>query len=178
MPIPDALNTRTDPGSTEPDPYKHYPFVAKSRTRSGTLDTLNPVRDESNKIINPHGTFVRVGNIAGGKGTVEITPSEIYEAYADTNEGPRRIEMNFTATGPMWNSTLVFTIPEDAVADLDDINSSVSSRQAGYLSVDNVGGSDIDYVAADRTVTVTLKEMDTGQGVEIIYYTDLPESAY
>ena len=81
---------------------------------------------------------MRVGNIASGTGTVTVSPDEIYETYP--NEKPRKITIEFEAAGPMWNSSMVVTLPSELAAVDPDAKSGVS----GYLRVDNEGGSDIE----------------------------------
>ena len=147
-----------------------YTFTTKSRTRSGRLRNLNPTTE----IPDPQ-PVISVGNIANNKGTVTIDPGEIYETYNESgdsaiDEGARRITITFTATGPMWNSTMTLAIP----AELDEIDPDAKSGDSGHIRVLNRGGSDISYTpVAGRSVLIDIEEMDRGQGVEIIYYSEV-----
>ena len=100
-----------------------------------------------------------------------MDPDEIYETYP--TENPRKITMTYTAAGPMWNSSMVVTLPEA----LDAIVPDAKNGDPGYLRVTNRGGSDIDFdintnVAGtdNNQITIPIDVMNTNQGVEIIYY--------
>ena len=74
---------------------------------------------------------------------------------------------------------MIVTLPPE----LADVNPDAKSGTSGYLRVENEGGSDIDFDIntdvnpdGNNMVTITIDQMDIGQGVEIIYYSVmLPE---
>ena len=220
IPNPDRL---TD--GNRDDRYEEYEFTAYSRTRSGRLreldnivlregdtdpDTNSPIPDDGDNTpdevvrVTSGQPFVRVGNVGSGKGTVVITPDKVYETYS-AEEGPRRIVLRFTATGPMWNSLVDVIIPEE----LDGISSTQLSAfqpsgsltptgHSGHLRLVNIGGSEVS-INLDATngtmgvddgdgdasgtvgtnvaqnIRINIKAMNKNQGFEIIYYSEIPD---
>ena len=199
VPVPDSL---TD--GNRDDRYEEYEFTSYSRTRSGQLreldnivlregdtnpldgstvpnrpdpDNLEGIADgEVVRTISGQ-PFARVGNIGSAKGTVVITPDKVYETYGD-EEGPRRIRIAFTATGPMWNSQVDVIIPQE----LDGISATQLSAfqpsgslaptgHSGHLRLVNLGGSEVSINLDDATGTDGVEDGDgdaagTGTGAD------------
>ena len=185
VPIPDLL---TD--GDRSDRYEEYEFTTYSRTRSGKLRELSTRirRDNTNTIvIVSKQPTVRVGNIASGTGTVKISPELHYETYSD--EKARKFDIEFTATGPMWDSHIQITFPAD-LADLDAAQvqrlltatgSLNPTGNSGEFRIGNIGSSEVSLSAvtgggdADQLVTIDVTAMDKGQGFRITYYSAIPD---
>ena len=79
-----------------------------------------------------------------------ITPDKVYETYGAEQEGPRRIRIAFTATGPMWNSLVDVIIPQeldgisaDQLSAFQPSGSLTPTGHSGHLRLVNIGGSEI-----------------------------------
>ena len=95
-----------------------------------------------------------------------ITPDKVYETYGD-EEGPRRIRIAFTATGPMWNSLVDVIIPQeldgistDQLSAFQPSGSLAPTGHSGHLRLVNIGGSEIS-INLDTTGT---RGVEDGEG--------------
>ena len=91
---------------TDSTPYASYQFTTQSKAKDGAFDRLKPTIDAAGDPVDPH-PRLKVGNIAAGKGGVEIIavrnrraeipPTIAYEGETYT------FTISFTAVGPMYD---------------------------------------------------------------------------
>ena len=143
-PIPSSLpyQDKDDAGLVGPH-YNEYRFTASSKVKDGSLRALIP-KDDTDDTDNIDASDpqprVRVGNVGPGEaaGTVTITPAEVYG-----NEKGRDFRITFKAKGPIYNSALQITIPEELIPDaLPEDVADYPSFIVAHTTVSQRGGVD------------------------------------
>ena len=149
-------------------------------------------------------SIVRVGNIASGKGTVVITPDKLYETYGNeegprrfvikfTATGPMwnslvdvvipeeldgistaqleafRPSGSLAPTGHSGHLRLVGRGGEVEINLKDEVNDT-----NGTQGVDDGEGDAATTTGGAQTIRINVKTMNTGQGFEMTYYSEIP----
>ena len=172
-PTPSRLPFRYGTAATDAY-YEEYQFTSYSKKKDGTLTRLKVT--EANPEPQP---YVRVGSVAAGTGTVAVTPATVIQGETGLD-----FRLVYTAPGPIYNGTIVVTVP-DALVDgtgLDGDNSTNDATFRADITVSERGGVDFGETDADvgqsgvfavsfsdRTITIEIDDMHKGDQVRVFY---------
>ena len=133
---------------TVPDAHGNYNFITKTKYDGGSLKQLSPTPKAF--VGNAEADFDTV--------SVDITPSEAYQ-----NQDSVDFEFTITANGPMYDSDITITMPED----LDDLQDETRTDPNHVRRVSaSVSGVTVDVVGRDDNI-ILIKTGDLNKGGKI-----------
>ena len=150
--------------------YRRYKFTASSQKKGGRMTELKALDTDgtvgiSDDEADAARAYINVGNVVDGAGTVKITPAVAYQSEK------KDFSVLFTATGPMYGSTITVDIP-DALFPADPDSVGIGVLLTAALRVHSSGGVTFgaDWTVTDAgLVTININAMNVGNTIRVSY---------